>query len=143
VTSYYYSPHAGGSNSLKYILPATIKASGYLQKKYSQPVYGSQTMPSKNFTGKIWLETPEHINPYKALPAVFEEYAEDTLDSMFEGFDEVAEGGAAMTAYAKLQFGNVPDAQRERLRDALLKYCELDTLAMVMIWEFWNESLKN
>jgi len=99
-------------------------------------------MPSKNFTNKTWLSSADQFNPYKALPAVFEEYDEEQLDSLVEGFDEVAEGGAAMTAYAKLQFGHVPVAQREMLRDALLKYCELDTLAMVMIWEFWMEELK-
>jgi len=142
VTSYYYPPAAGGSNSLKYILPATIKASDYLQKKYSQPVYGTQTMPSLNFKNKVWLKSAENFNPYKALPPVFEEYDQEQLDSMFNASDELAEGGAAMTAYAKLQFGNIPAAQREMLRDALLKYCELDTLAMVMIWEYWMDELK-
>jgi hypothetical protein len=142
VTSYYYPPAAGGSNSLKYILPATIKASDYLQKKYSQPVYGTQTIPSINFKNKVWLKSAENFNPYKALPPVFEEYDQEQLDSMFNASDELAEGGAAMTAYAKLQFGNIPAAQREMLRDALLKYCELDTLAMVMIWEYWMEELK-
>lgn len=142
VTNYYYPPAAGGSNSLKYILPATIKASDFLQNKYSLPVYGSQAMPSKNFTNKTWLPVADQFNPYKALPAVFEEYDEEELDSLVEGFDEVAEGGAAMTAYAKLQFGHVPAMQREMLRAALLKYCELDTLAMVMIWEFWIEEMK-
>jgi len=139
VTSYYYPPAAGGSNSLKYILPATIQASMFLQKKYSQPTYGTPTMPSLNFKNKIWLESADHFNPYKALPAVFSDLEDEQLDSLFEGFDELKEGGAAMTAYAKLQFGHVPMEQREMLRDALLKYCELDTLAMVMIWEAWKD----
>jgi hypothetical protein len=143
VTSYYYPPAAGGSNSLKYILPATIKASEYLQKKYGQPVYGTQAMPSLNFKNKIWLNSAQNYNPYKALPPVFEDYDQEQLDCMFNSSEEIAEGGAAMTAYAKLQFGNVPNAQREMLRDALLKYCELDTLAMVMIWEYWMEELNN
>ena len=142
VTSYYYPPAAGGSNSLKYILPATIQASAFLQQKYSKPVYGTHTMPSINFTNKTWLESANHFNPYKALPSVFEDLNHDQLDSLVEGFDEVAEGGAAMTAYAKLQFGHVPIEQREMLRDALLKYCELDTLAMVMIIEFWMDEMK-
>ena len=137
VTSYYYPPAAGGSNSLKYILPATIQASSFLQNKYGQPIYGTPKMPSLNFINKTWLESSDHFNPYKSLPAVFEDVDADQLDSMVEGFDEVAEGGAAMTAYAKLQFGHVPVEQRQMLRDALLKYCELDTLAMVMIWEAW------
>lgn len=31
-------------------------------------------------------------------------------------------------------------AEREGIRQALLRYCEIDTLAMVLIWEyFWSE----
>jgi hypothetical protein len=30
-------------------------------------------------------------------------------------------------------------AEREELRSGLLRYCELDTLAMVMIWEGFQE----
>jgi hypothetical protein len=43
-----------------------------------------------------------------------------------------------LISYAKLQFSDVPADHRELIRSALLKYCELDTLAMVMIWEYWN-----
>jgi hypothetical protein len=100
-------------------------------------------MPSLNFEGKVWLAPENPCNPYKALPAIFEEYDADTLDQLVEGFDEIADGGAAMTAYAKLQFSDVPEDQRELIRSALLKYCELDTLAMVMIWEYWNEEIRN
>jgi hypothetical protein len=139
VISYYYPPAAGGSNSLKFILPATIQTSKFLQNKYSKPIYGTQTMPSLNFTNKIWLESSNHFNPYKTLPDIFKDVDDDQLDSLVEGFDEIKEGGAAMTAYAKLQFSHVPTEQREMLRDALLKYCELDTLAMVMIWEAWKD----
>jgi hypothetical protein len=142
ITSYYYPPAAGGSNSLKYILPATIRTSVFLQNKYSQPVYGSETMTSKNFKDKIWFPTTDQFNPYKELPPVFEDVDEDQLDALIESVDEIAQGGAAMTAYAKLQFENMPSEQREMLRDALLKYCELDTLAMVMIWEYWLNDLK-
>jgi hypothetical protein len=53
--------------------------------------------------------------------------------------EEIAEGGAAMMAYAWLQFTDVPPAQKEQIRKALLRYCELDTMAMVMIWEFWGK----
>lgn len=53
--------------------------------------------------------------------------------------DEIREGGAAMTAYARLQFEEMSDYEREAIRAALLKYCELDTLAMVMIYEGWRE----
>ena len=54
---------------------------------------------------------------------------------------QVNNGGAALTAYAKLQFAGLE--MTAALRDALLCYCELDTLAMVFIWEYFNEVVKS
>ena len=52
--------------------------------------------------------------------------------------ESIANGGAALAAYAKMQFSD--ETMSEALKKALLTYCELDTLAMVFIWEyFWNE----
>ncbi len=44
-----------------------------------------------------------------------------------------------MTAYARLQFSDIPEDERKAVCQALLRYCELDTLAMVMIWEAWSD----
>ena len=52
---------------------------------------------------------------------------------------EITEGGAAAMAFARLQFEDLTDLDRERIKNALLIYCELDTLAMVMIVEAWKE----
>ena len=51
----------------------------------------------------------------------------------------IAEGGAAATAYARLQFEDISADSRQKIKEALLRYCELDTLAMVMIVEAWRE----
>jgi hypothetical protein len=40
-----------------------------------------------------------------------------------------------MTAYNFTQFNNIHDAERNSIAQALLRYCELDTLAMVMLVE--------
>jgi len=45
-------------------------------------------------------------------------------------------------AYAKMQFEDIPPEERETLQQNLLSYCELDTLAMVMIYEAWLNWLK-
>ena len=50
----------------------------------------------------------------------------------------VAEGGAAATAYARLQFEDMNAKARTKINEALLRYCELDTLAMVMITQAWQ-----
>jgi hypothetical protein len=38
-----------------------------------------------------------------------------------------------------MQFEQMGDYEREELTNSLLKYCELDTFAMVMIYEVWRE----
>ncbi len=142
VLRFYYSPHAGGSNSLKQILPAAIHDSKLLKSKYSQPVYGkNKPVISLNFDTKIWIDEAYGNDPYKVLPEVFEGYTNEQLDEAFSEFEELKDGGAAMMAYARLQFFNTDEDQREMIRQALFRYCELDTLAMVMLWEFWNDEV--
>jgi uncharacterized protein YprB with RNaseH-like and TPR domain len=51
----------------------------------------------------------------------------------------IADGGAALTAYAKLQYQDMTERERTEITQGLLKYCELDTLAMVMIYEHFKE----
>jgi hypothetical protein len=85
-----------------------------------------------------WVELDENgnvINPYKLLPALFEGKEQEGL---LTGDAKLADGGAAMNAYASMQFAELKESEREELNKALLRYCELDTLAMVMIWEFFN-----
>ncbi len=40
-----------------------------------------------------------------------------------------------------MQFTEMSENERLAVREALLKYCELDTLAMVMIVEYWMNLL--
>ena len=51
----------------------------------------------------------------------------------------IADGGAAATAYARLQFESISDDARAQIISSLLRYCELDTLAMVMVVQAWQE----
>lgn len=46
---------------------------------------------------------------------------------------EIADGGVACAEYARVTYGGVPAAERERVYAALRRYCELDTLGMVEI----------
>lgn len=143
VLQYYYSPNAKGSNSLKQILPAIIKDSVYLREKYgTNKTYGKElAVKSLNFDDHVWIDVAKNSDPYKTLPPVFDDYNRETLDELIKDFDEVGDGGAALTAYNYLQYADVPQDQRARIADALLRYCELDTLAMVMIVEGWREMM--
>ena len=141
VLLYFYSLHAKGSNSIKDILPAIIKSSDYLREKYSQPIYATPTIPSLNLKEPhIWIDENKGLNPYKTLPAIFDDAALEQIEA--EGnLSNLDNGGAAMIAYAYLQFSDMTDAERELYRNALLRYCELDTMAMVMIWEYWGREI--
>jgi len=140
VKNYYYDPAMGSSISLKAVLPAVLNTSNYLKNKYSKPIYGSKDgMKSLNFANQTWIKLDEAgkvISPYKQLPSLFDDVDDvDKLDLLITD-KNLADGGAAMTAYARMQFTEMSDYESKELQNALLKYCELDTLAMVMIWEF-------
>ncbi len=138
---YYYNPLTKGSNSLKKVLPASLQKSKHLKSKYSRPI-GEINITSKNFSSeKIWLEIKEGliINPYDQLPPVFDNWSEEDIENTLSDIENIANGGAALTAYSKLQYTDMTDFERKELEKSLLKYCELDTLAMVMLYEHFVE----
>lgn len=144
VKKYYFAAECRGSNSIKHILPAILNNSPYLKEKYGQPIYGN-TIPSLNFKNQVWIKLDENgkvINPYKQLEPVFAGIDQELLDTLVldEG-SEINEGGAAMMAYSRTQFTQMTELERNQIRQSLLRYCELDTLAMVMIWEGWKAML--
>ena len=78
-------------------------------------------------------------DPYKLLEPVFSDITADQLETLVTSENSgMNDGGAAMMAYARMQFGEMTDFERESYKNALLRYCELDTLAMVMIYEHWK-----
>ena len=54
--------------------------------------------------------------------------------------EEVAEGTGAIRAYFAMTYGVEKDDSdaADKWARLLLDYCELDTLAMVLIWEHWE-----
>ena len=133
VKKYFYHPYMKGSYSIKKVLPTVLRVSDHLYQKYSQTI-GQLGISSKNFPDNhIWIKEKD-VSPYDALPAVDLSVIKDSVS----GIDRISDGGAALSAYAKLQYTNMSDQEREVIKNALLKYCELDTLAMVMIWEFFK-----
>jgi hypothetical protein len=154
---YYCYSQMHGSNSIKKVLPAVLNSSQLLQDKYSQAIYGKE-IPSLNISADkpiAWISRLEDgtiDNPYHQLPSVAsylgltEEQVWRLEDSQTEWNDDddmtVANGGAALTAYSKLMFCD-DGKMDEALRMALLRYCELDTMAMVFIWEYFYHEIYN
>ena len=145
VKRYYYHPDMKGSNSIKSVLPAVLNSSSYLQKKYAKPIYGiACEIESLNFPAHTWVEMTDDrvVDPYKQLPVLFKGLSDKDIELLSDE-DELSNGGAAMSAYARIQFESMSDYERKELEEGLLKYCELDTLAMVMIFEEWREAVNN
>lgn len=142
----FFHPATKGSNSIKKVLPAVIKSSEYLKQRYSQPIYGAQDgVRSLNFENKVWWQERggNVMDPYRLLCPVFKDIPREAIDSLEAEEDlDIAHGGAATMAYARLQFEDIAPINRSAIEAALLRYCELDTLAMVMVVEAWREWLK-
>ena len=141
VLDYYYNPLTKGSNSIKAVLPAVIQSSMRLRNKYSRPLK-EIGVSSRNFPeNHIWLNDGmgDSISPYKMLPPLFEGWNEEEMEETLSEMEGIADGGMALTAYAKLQYVDMSEKEREELTAGLKKYCELDTLAMVMIYEHFRE----
>ena len=154
VKRYYYCYNQmHGSNSIKKVLPAVLNSSDFLKHKYRELIYGSE-IHSENISPDdpvAWIkDLPDGTidNPYHRLPSMISyldvseaemqllEETEPTGDDM-----TIANGGAALTAYNRLLF--CPNTQMEKaLRTALLRYCELDTMAMVFIWEYFYHEVQ-
>ena len=73
------------------------------------------------------------------LPPLFQGWSMLDLENTISEMEGIADGGAALTAYAKLQYMDMEENERDEITNALLKYCELDTLAMVMVYEHFKE----
>ena len=63
------------------------------------------------------------------LPAIFPD--DPSLD--YHNLEGVHHGGEAMTLFPKIK--DMPPEEQQIARHNLLKYCELDTYAMVKVWE--------
>jgi hypothetical protein len=138
VRKYYYHPDMGGSNSIKKVLPAVMTGDA-IKKKYSKPLECGTHLRGR----VLWELNPETgrpESPYHLLPSQYGDLDLSQDELIFEDA-EIQEGGAALIAYAKMQFTDMTDEEREALRKALLQYCELDTLAMVMIYEYWKNKV--
>lgn len=63
----------------------------------------------------------------KVLPVLAPELSYDTLN--------VQNGSMAFTQWHRLIFDDLSDEERSKIKQDLLDYCEMDTWAMVRIWE--------
>ncbi len=115
---YYFHPDMKGRTSIKKVLPAIWNNHPYLHEipwfsKYASAPGGS-------------------LDPYDNLAPVIAD---------LENEEVVKDGTGAMKAYHELMFGAAAGnaERRAQLMQLLLQYCELDTMAMVIIWRYWMD----
>jgi len=142
---FYFHPYSRGSNSIKLVLPAVMINSEYLRSQYARPIYGTEQMPSNNFSNKTWW-VPEPgsegkpQDPYAMLESTFtpELLSRSPEVVNYQRFEAIKDGGGAMMAYTRAQSGEMDPDIRNAIEKSLRQYCELDTLAMVMIMQAWR-----
>ena len=139
----YFHPSTKGSNSIKKVLPAVLESSAFLKERYSQPIYGTPNgILSTNFRNMIWWSADKLglvEDPYKKLMG--EMSGEWVVYEASDGDLDIAAGGEATMAYGRLQYETLDGQTRTSLKAKLLRYCELDTLAMAMVVEAWKDAL--
>jgi hypothetical protein len=67
----------------------------------------------------------------KVLPAV-------APDLRYDALEGVQDGGMATSAYLKAISSKTTKSARDQIEQQLLKYCALDTFAMVRLWQFFS-----
>jgi hypothetical protein len=115
----YFHPEMKGSLSIKYVLPAIWR--------------NNAELPEVPWFRKYWATKDGAVlNPYATLPRL----------PIGEKDELVNEGTGAMRAYQAMLYGEeASDAvTKENWKRLLLQYCELDTMAMVVIFEHWLRS---
>lgn len=116
---YYHHPQCHGKFSIKYVLPAVLDHCNTPRiSKWLRQI----DLLKEDTTGKI-------LDPYESLPEII------------VGIKTVVrDGTGAIRAYQDMLYGlhkNDP-VIKSTWEDALRRYCRLDTLAMVIIWEYWK-----
>ena len=141
---FYFHPATRGKYSIKPLLPAIMESSDRLRELYSKSIYGTESLPSHNFKNRSWW-VPEETDdrprdPYALLESTFspELLSQGPEVRYYQRFESIRDGGGATMAYTRSQSGLMPSGVRSAIEDGLKQYCELDTLAMVMIMQAWR-----
>ncbi len=111
----FYHPGMGGRTSIKVVLDALWKTDSAMRDQFT--TWNGRSVAASD-------------DPYHTLPALI-------IDNVEQ---DVREGTGAIRAYEAMMYGiekGRSDA-KQKWRQLLLQYCELDTLSMVLIFEYWR-----
>ena len=128
----YCHPKMNGSHSIKKVLDAVWATAPHL---WSDPWFAKYYQLA---------EDGRAVDPYRTLLIPDLESAKNLVDTGDSVEDGVTDGVGAMRAYQDMLYGLNRDnlELRQTMKAALLRYCELDTAAMVIIWKHWHHLLR-
>lgn len=114
----FFHPSMGGRTSIKVVLDGLWKLDEEMRGRFEEITK---------------LRADKDADPYAALPPL-------EINGVRQ---QVVEGTGAMRAYQAMMYGVERDdaTARKQWRDLLLQYCGLDSLAMVLIWEYWGRCI--
>lgn len=120
---HYFHPEMHGKTSIKWVLDAIWQNDPEVRRQFAEWMGGDA------------YDVAAGLGPYDAMPRVV---VGDTVLN-------VADGTGAMRAYQAMLYGDPVDRDRhaEQWAELLRRYCKLDTLAMVLIWEHWRRGTVN
>jgi hypothetical protein len=111
----FHHPDMRGKTSIKVVLDALWRCDETMRAQFVE------------WTG---LPSDPSRDPYASLPPI-------EINGVLQ---DVVEGTGAIRAYEAMMYGvekNIP-AAKAAWRELLLQYCKLDTLSMVLIFEYWR-----
>ena len=125
---YFYHPSMGSSNSIKQVMPAILQSDSYFRENYGDNMDPYHNLPSlEAFAAKVNKDE---------FPADFDD------SDVWNAEKQINRGGISKLDYVLLQAGRFNKLHTEAIRKASLRYCKLDTLSMVRIWEYFRISTK-
>jgi len=124
---FYFHPLMGGRTSIKVVLPSVLQATKSKEIR--------NWLTEENLLG---ITENGITDPYKLLE-------KRIIDNTKDQVVTVKNGGDAMVAYRDMLYGISKDnpVAKKAYNEALKQYCKLDTLAMVIIWQHWQDMLKS
>lgn len=125
--THYFHPDMKGKTSIKKVLPAIWNNNPFLHEIDYLSIYSMLDKES------------QVIDPYDTLFNLANAKMRDLDEEIDIQSEDVKGGTGAMRAYQRIRFDeSISKDYKEELKHRLLEYCKLDTMAMVIIWTYWD-----
>ncbi|MEX0994193.1 MAG: DUF2779 domain-containing protein [Balneolaceae bacterium] len=118
VRDFYFNSELMDGLGLKNVLISILSTSSYLQNQYSKPVSVHDV--------EVRLVSPE------------KDSCSDPYRKVQENRDRIDDGSTAMHAWLYTKTPDCSQERRSRIHRLLRRYCTLDSLALVLIFQDWN-----